>query len=399
MYSVKVELKLNNKERTIMNQHIGFARFVYNYGLSLYNQIDHSEFKGGNSKKIDLIKKCFTNITKKKEDYSWTNKLSSRVYQNSFRNLKQAFSRFFKGLGKYPRYKQKKQGGSFTVDSSNGVILQPGGKTIKLPTLGVFKTFEAIPQCVAQTYTISKVADRYYVSFSINASLIPPIQHEVYRPIGLDVNLSDGKYCVLSDGTEITYPKPLKKAITKLHMFQYHNRNKCFGNRKKGISGSKAARKYFQKVAKLHQKVANQRNDFLQKLTTFLALKYYWLKIETLNVSGMLANHKLAFHIADASFYRFKELLTHKMNIYGGYLECIDQWYPSSRLCHQCHKKKTDLGLKERLYVCSNPNCQPVCRDYNSAKNLEQAEPEWIINRVGSIRINVCGQVVADNLG
>ncbi len=92
-------------------------------------------------------------------------------------------------------------------------------------------------------------------------------------------------------------------------------------------------------------------------------------------------------------------IIGNKMNIYGGYLECIDQWYSSSQLCHQCHKKKTDLGLKERLYVCSNPNCQPVCRDYNSAKNLEQAEPEWIINRVGSIRINVCGQVVADNLG
>ena len=207
----------------------------------------------------------------------------------------------------------------------------------------------------------------------------------IFFGIGLDVNLTDGKYCVLSDGTEIAYPKPLKKAITKLRMFQYHNRHKQFGNRRKDILSSNNAKKYFQKVAKLHKKVADQRNDFLQKLTTFLAKKYYWLKIETLNISGMMANHKLAFHVADASFYRFKELLTHKMSIYGGYLESIDQWYPSSRLCHQCGNKKTDLTLKDRLYICDNPDCKPVCRDWNSAKNLEQAESEWIKDRIGSI--------------
>ncbi|MGK7935189.1 MAG: RNA-guided endonuclease InsQ/TnpB family protein, partial [Xenococcaceae cyanobacterium] len=234
MYAIKVELHLNNREKTLMNQHIGLSRFVYNYALSIYHQIDHQQYKGGTSKKLDLIKKVFTNVTKKNPEFAWTKPMSSRVYQNAFRNLKNAYSRYWKGLGKRPRYKQKKHPGSFTVDSSNGVILQDGGKQVKLPTLGTFRTKEAIPKCVAQTYTVSKRGDKYFVAFAINAELIPPIQHEVFDPVGLDVNLTNGKYCVLSDGTEIIYPKPLKAAITKLRRLQFHNRHKQLGDRRKG---------------------------------------------------------------------------------------------------------------------------------------------------------------------
>ena len=380
-----------------MNQHIGFSRFVYNYGLSIYNQIDHQEYKGGTSKKLNLIKKVFTNVTKKNPEFAWTKQLSSRVYQNAFRNLKNAYSRYWKGLGQRPRHKKKKHPGSFTVDSSNGVILQEGGKQVKLPTLGTFRTREAIPKCVAQTYTVSKRGDKYFVAFTINAELIPPISHEVFEPIGLDVNLTEGKYCVLSDGTEITYPKPLKAAIIKLRRLQYSNRNKQLGNRKKGIPVSNNARKYYQKLARLQKKVADRRNDFWQKLTTDLARKYRHLKVETLNIRGMLANHKLAFSIADASFYKFKSLLEAKAVIHGGIVESVDMWYPSSKLCSQCGSKKTALKLDDRIFNCSR-GCKPLCRDLNSSLNLAAAPEDKITTRVGSTRSYACGQVVADNL-
>ena len=395
MYAIKRELKLNNKEKTEMNKHLGFSRFCFNYGLSIYNQLDHQEFKGGSSKKIDLIKKVFTNVTKKNPDFAWTKTLSSRVYQNAFRQLKNAYTRYWKGLGNRPRYKKKKHLGSFTVDSSNGVILQAGGKKVKLPTLGTFRTFEAIPKCVAQTYTVSKRGEKYYVAFAINAEGVPPIQHEVIEPVGIDVNLTDGKYCVLSDGTNITYPKPLKAAITKLRSLQYRNRNKQLDNRRKGIPSSNNARKYYQKLAKLQKQVADRRNDFLQKLTTDLARKYKHLRLETLNIRGMMANKKLAFHIADASFYKFKTLLENKVKVYGGVLESLDMWYPSSKLCSQCHNKKTDLKLKDRLYICDSPFCQPICRDLNSAINLANAPKPFITTRVGSIRSYACGHDTA----
>ena len=399
MYAIKRELKLNNREQTLMNKHIGFSRFCFNYGLSIYNQLDHNEFKGGSSKKIDLIKKIFTNVTKKNPDFTWTKTLSSRVYQNAFRNLKTAFTRYFQGLGKYPKYKKKKNASSFTVDSSNGVILQQGGKKIKLPTLGTFRTEEAIPKCVAQTYTVSKHGDKYYVAFAIDAELIPPIQHEVFRPIGLDVNLTDGKYCVLSDGTKYAFPKPLKNAKTKLLKLQYRNRNKQLGNKKIGEKASKNARKYYLKLAKLHKQIVACRNDFLQKLTTDLARKYRHLKLETLNIQGMMANHKLAFHIADASFYKFKTLLENKAKVYGGIIESVNTWYPSSKLCSQCQRKKTNLKLSDRTYDCDSPFCQPIDRDLNSAINLENAPSNKITSRVGSIRINACGHRSADTYG
>lgn len=399
MYAIKVELKLNNREKTKMNQHIGFSRFCYNFALSLYSQLDHKEYPGGASKKVDLIRKIFTRSLKPSPEYSWTRKMSSRVYQNAFRALKMALSRFFKGLGKYPKFKQKKHPGSFTVDSSNGVILQEGGKKIKLPTLGTFRTFEAIPKCVAQTYTVSKKGDKYYVAFVINAELIPPIVHEVFEPVGIDVNLTDGKYCVLSDGTTVAYPKPLKAAKTKLRKLQYRNRHKQLGNRRQRIKASNNARKYYRSVAKLQQKIANQRLDFLQKLTTDLARKYRHLRVETLNIRGLMQNKKIAFHWHDASFYKFKTLLQHKAKTSGGIIESVDAFYPSSKLCSQCGRKKDKLELKERIYRCSNVGCQRICRDLNSAINLKNVPLDKIVARVGSIRSNVCGHDTADGRG
>ena len=399
MYSVKRELKLNNKERTLMNKHIGFSRFCFNYGLSIYNQLDHKKFKGGSSKKIDLIKKVFTNVTKKNPDFVWTKTLSSRVYQNAFRNLKSAYSRYWQELGKRPKYKKKKHRSSFTVDSSNGVILQSGGKRVKLPTLGSFRIFEAIPKCVSQTYTVSRCGDKYYVSFAINAELIPPIEHEVIEPVGLDLNLTDGKYCVISDGTEITSPKPRIAAITKLRSLQYRNRNKQFGDRRNGVPASNNAREYYIRLAKLQRQIANQRNDFLQKLTTDLARKYRHLKVETLNIQGLMANNKLAFHIADASFYKFKILLENKAKTHGGIVESVSQWYPSSKVCSQCQRKKNGLSLSDRIYRCNSPFCQPIDRDLNSSINLKNAPPKVITNRVGSTRIDARGHDTADGRG
>ena len=397
MYSIKVELKLNNREKTLMNKHLGFSRFCYNYALNLYNQLNHQEYPGGSSKKIDLIRKVFTNLTKKNPDFAWTRQMSSRVYQNAFRHLKNAYSRYWQGLGSRPRYKKKKHLCSFTVDSSNGVILQLGGKGVKLPTLGTFRTFEAIPKCVAQTYTVSRQGDKYYVAFAISAEKYLPLKTNLQAPVGLDVNLTDGKYCVLSDGTEYAFPKPLRSAKTKLIKLQYHNRNKQLGNRVKGEAVSNNGRKYYRQLAKLHREIAFRREDFLQKLTTELALRYQHIKVETVNIQGLMKSKKLAFHIGDASFYRFKILLQQKVLASGGIVESISQWYPSSKLCSKCQTKKTDLKLKERIFSCA---CGlNICRDLNSSLNLKQAPVDEIVNRVGSIRINACEHDTADGHG
>jgi len=185
---------------------------VYNYGLSLYTQLDHKEYKGGSSKKIAAIKKVLTNYTKKQPEFAWMNELSSRVYQNALLALQTAFNRFFKGLTDYPTFKRKKDSNSFTVDSSNGVVVLDSGRKIKIPTLGTFRLKEPLDaRYVTQTFTISRKGDSWFVSFSVDAQRLPPLYHEKTK-VGIDLGVKC--FATLSDGTTYSAPKPLKKAKT-----------------------------------------------------------------------------------------------------------------------------------------------------------------------------------------
>lgn len=395
MFAVKRRLKLNNKEKTLMAQHAGFSRVVYNYGLSLFwASID---CKASDTKRLLAIKKCLTNVTKKKAEFSWMNRLSSRVYQNAFVNLQTAFSRWRKGLGDKPTKKSKKHGQSFTVDSSSGKILILSGNQIKIPTLGVFRLAEPLKESyVSQTFTISYKANEWYVSFAVDAERIPPIIHKVYGKTGIDLGVSC--FCTLSDGTEILAPKPYKLAKTKLAVKQYSARNKQLGNRKQGIRASNRAKKFYKDLAKFHAKIANIRQDFLQKTTTELLKKYHTLRIEDLNVSGMIANQKLSTAISDLGFYEFRRLLIYKCAWYGGFVEVVNRWYPSSKLCRKCGEKHSELKLKDRIFVC--PKCShKENRDLQASLNLAQAPDSVITDRIGSIRINARGLVPADGLG
>jgi putative transposase len=395
MFAVKRRLKLNNKEKTLMAQHAGFSRVVYNYGLSLFwSSLD---CKAGDTKRLLAIKKCLTNITKKKAEFSWMNELSSRVYQNAFAQLQNALSRWRKGLAKKPVFKQKKHGQSFTVDSSNGKVVVSHGNKIKIPTLGNFRLAESLKESyISQTFTLCCKAGEWYISFAVDAERIPPIVHEAYGKTGIDLGVSC--FCTLSDGTEIIAPKPYKKAKTKLAKKQYRARNKQLGNRKQGIKASNRAKKFYSYLQRLNLKVSNKRQDFLQQTTTMLLRKYHTLRIEDLNISGMIANHKLASAISDLGFYEFRRLLTYKCAWYGGFIEIVDRWYPSSKICRKCNSKHAGLKLKDRTFVC------PVCghtegRDLQAAQNLAAAPSGAITNRIGSIRINDCGLVPADGLG
>ena len=369
MYAIKLELKLNNKERTLMARHSGYARFCYNYALSLYQEV--KSLPSGSSKKVAAIEKVFTNHVKKMPEYQWTNTLSSRVYKMTFRHFSEALSRFFKGLGEFPKFKRKKDGDSFTVDASdwNHSILLAANKSIKIPTLGTFRLKESIPfPCVAQTFTISRTADKWYVSFTIKAEKIPPLFHPVAEPVGIDLGVST--FATISDGNSYESPHPLKKAKTKLSKEQWRNRKKQLGNRKLGVKASRNAHKHYRRVAKIHAKTASQRRDFLQKTTTEISQKYAHIRIEDLNVSGMMANHKLAAAISDCGFYEFRRQLEYKSSMYGTKVELVDRWFPSSKTCSNCGHVQS-MPLKERVFNCGGCNLL-IDRDLNAAINLSR---------------------------
>ena len=384
MFAIKRRLKLNKSEESLMVQHAGFSRFVYNYGLDLFWQ--SIDIKASDSKRIKEIKKCFTNITKKRPEYQWTLNLSSTVYQSAFQHLQQAFSSCRKGISKAPKFKSKKDGSSFTVYNCNGLSLVSVGKKIKLPTLGTFRLQEKLKESyVSQTFTISKEPDGWYVSFCVDAERIPPIMHEVVEPVGIDLGIKT--FATISDSTTLEAPKPYKEAKTKLGRFQYHNRNKQFGERIKGIPASNNAKKYLKKLAKRHQKIANKRKDFLHKSTTSICKKYAHVRIEDLNVAGMIANSKLSSAVSDLGFYEFRRQLEYKAPNFGTKLDIVDRWYPSSKQCRMCKQKNDGLKLRDRIFVCSNPVCgHTEDRDLHASKNLAEVQEEHISSRVGTIR-------------
>ncbi|MDJ0736444.1 MAG: transposase [Nostocaceae cyanobacterium] len=251
---------------------------------------------------------------------------------------------------------------------SNRQILYPGKKII-IPGLGEFKLKRPIPYlCSSQTFTISRVADKWYVSFSLDIERIPPISHE-QELVGIDLGVKC--FATLSDGNTITAPLSLKKTKTKLNKLQWRNRNKVLGNRRQGIKASNNAKKYYQQLARHHAHLKNIRQDFLQKTTTEISRKYYRIRIEDLNVSGMIANHKLSAAISNLGFYEFRRMLSYKQAVFGTKVEVVDRWYPSSKTCSVCGHVQS-MPLSRRIYDCGSCG-QILDRDLNAAINLNYA--------------------------
>ncbi|MGD1807116.1 RNA-guided endonuclease InsQ/TnpB family protein [Dapis sp. BLCC M126] len=360
MKSIRTKLKLNNQQKTLLAQHAGYSRWCYNWGLSLWNAAYTDGYKPNPRK----LREVFTNHTKPL--YPWMKNLSSKVYQYAFRNLGEAFKRFFQGLGKRPRFKKKGRSDSFTIDNS-GKPIKLNGWSHKLPFIGIVKTYEPI-EATTQKITISRQAGEWYLSCSYEFTPTPtPKKTDV---IGVDLGVKT--LATLSDGKVFESVKSYRKFEAKLSRLQYLNRNKNIG--------SANWRKAQLKIARLHRRVANIRKDAVHKLTTYLAKNHGSVVIEDLNVSGMLANHKLAKSIADQGFYEFRRQLEYKCEWYGSELVVVDRFFPSSKTCSNCGHLQ-DMPLHLRTYDC--PECGlSIDRDLNASINLRDA--------IGSV-VNACG--------
>ena len=352
MKSIRTKLKLNNKQKTLMAQHAGYSRWCYNWGLSLWN----AAYRDGYKPNVRKLREVFTNHTKPL--YPWMKNLSSKVYQYAFINLGEAFKRFFQGLGKRPRFKKKGKHDSFTIDNS-GKPIELNGWNHKLPFIGVVKTYEPI-EATAQKITISRQASDWYISCSYefhphNPPPSPPGRgaRGVGDVIGVDLGVKT--LATLSDGKVFKSVKSYQRFEAKLSRLQYLHRHK-----KVGSANWKKAQL---KIARLHRRAANIRKDALHKLTTYLAKNHNPPPSppgrgargvgEDLNVSGMLANHKLAKSIADQGFYEFRRQLEYKTHWYGSELVVVDRFFPSSKTCSNCGHVQ-DMPLNNRTYDCDD---------------------------------------------
>jgi len=180
------------------------------------------------------------------------------------------------------------------------------------------------------------------------------------------------------DGSKYEMPLTTKIAKTKLSKLQWQNRNKILGNRKLGIKASNNAVKYYREIARQQARIANVRRDTTQKMTTDLSRKAYIIRIEDLNVKGMLSNHKLAAAVSNNCFYEIRRQLIYKQSHYGTRVELVDRWYPSSKMCSECGHIQP-MKLSDRIFQCQNPVCEYVeDRDQNAAVNLLNAPEDKI---------------------
>ncbi|MDJ0518912.1 MAG: RNA-guided endonuclease TnpB family protein, partial [Trichodesmium sp. MO_231.B1] len=215
------------------------------------------------------------------------------------------------------------------VSPREGSIKILKGNYIKLPRIGIVKTYEILPSVPIKNVTISKRADNWYISFKYDYQPTPTAKKRDL--IGVDVGINTLATC--SDGTKFANIKAYKQAKKRLSRYQSRVNKK--------EPGSKNRVKAVKRLAKAHKKVADIRADTLHKLTTWLAKNHSTIVIEDLNVSGMLKNHKLASAIADCGFYEFKRQLTYKCEWYGSELVIADRFYPSSQICSNCgHQQK-----------------------------------------------------------
>ena len=359
MKAYKYRLYPNAEQKVLIAKHFGCARFVYNWALSEKDK--HYKETGKSLSKRQLQDMV---VASKKADKEWLTEVNSQSLLASLANLETAFTNFFQGRAKFPRFKSKYASWqSFqcpqhvTVDFQQGQINLPKLKGIRAklhrPFVGKVKTV-----------TIKRSpSGKYFASVLVDNGAIDPIPSliEPERTVGLDVGLTS--FLIDSEGNKTDNPKLLKASLARLAIGQKKL------SRKKKDSSSREKQKRI--VAIIHEKVANRRLDFIHQVTAKLAGKNHatTFAVEDLNIKGMVRNRKLARAIQDAGWGMFLTTLDYKCRWNGKNLIRIGRFQPSSKLCNCCGYKMDAMPLSIREWQC--PSCHRMNdRDINAARNI-----------------------------
>lgn len=371
----KYRLLPTKSQKEQLNQHLGNARWFYNYALDLNNKTYAETKKGLSRYDIQSL------LPKLKKENEWLKESNSQSLQVAVQNLDLAFRKFFKKQGGYPCFKKKNKRQSFSIPQQAKVCFEKG--VVSIPK---FKTIKAILhrnfEGEIRQATVSKTpTEKYFISFLVQTNDVIPTKRPICesQAVGIDVGIKDLVIC--SDGNKFANPKWYRKAEKKLSKMQRWRSRK--------VKGSNNRKKWNKRIAKQHEKVANQRMDMWHKISTQIVQKYDTICIEDLNVSGMMKNRKLSKSIADAGWGMFFSMLEYKAEWYGKNIVTIGRFEPSSKTCNVCGATNHNLKLSDRKWTCENNHI--LDRDVNASLNVKRFAFYKITNTDGLSGINACG--------
>ena len=355
--SYKFRLYPNLEQRILFEKTFGCSRFIWNQMLA--DKIAYYKETG------EFLKNTPAQY---KIQFPWLKEVDSLALANVQLNLNKAYKSFFQSRFGFPKFKSKKVAQSYQTNNQKGTIALLDGE-VKLPKVGWVKV-KAHRQVkgVIKSATISKTATgKYFISILCEEEILPLPKTD--STLGIDLGLKN--FAILSTGDKIENPRFLVSLSKKLAREQRILSRRGLLAKKKGVKLSESSnyQKQKLKVARLHEKIAHQRKDFLHKLSTNLIKNHDVICVEDLASRNLMKNHHLARAIGDASWTEFVRQLHYKVDWYGKKIVTISRWFPSSQLCSSCGVVSGKKSLSIREWTCENCGIHHD-RDINASLNI-----------------------------
>lgn len=377
--SHKIRIYPNNDQEILLKKSCGVARFAYNWGLATREE----KYKKGEKISSFDLKKLFNSI--KRDEFPFVCEVTKCAAEDAFFNLKEAYTNFFKKKSKHPTFKKKGSHDSFGI--SNNCFYFRDEKEVYLPKIGVVRTAEKLRfSGKIMNGTVSRQADKWFLSVAVEVE-----SHQYKKTggvVGIDLGVKD--LVITSNGIKFANPKNLRKSEKKLKRLQ-----RVVSRRQKA---SKRRERAKMRLERRHLRVANQRKDFIHKITTYLLRQFDVICMEDLNTKGMLKNQKLAKSISDSSFGEIRRQIEYKTKVRGKELRFVDRFYPTSKICSVCGCVQDSMPLNVREWTC--PHCGAHHdRDLNAATNvLRQAMSELTRREKSALAIEPASFVDVDSI-
>lgn len=368
-------------QKVLIEKHFGCCRWVYNYALS--EKIRSYEETGQTRTRYEIQ----SDLPGLKKENEWLREVSANSLQVTLEHLEKSFKRFFKENNGFPKFKSKSNNKSFTIPQQLKVDFLKGILYIPKFKEGIKCLFHRSFEGKIKTSTLSKTrSGKYFISILIEMNVRAPksIPIDESQAIGIDLGIKT--FAVLSNGDEIENPKFLRKALLKL------KREQRSMTRKAKRSSNRNKQRI--KLSRTYERVTNQRNDFLNKVTAKLVSDYSTICLENLDIKGMLKNHKLAQALSDVSIGTFNRMIEYKAKDRGVNIIRIGRFEPSSKMC-TCGVINKELKLSQRTWTC--PECNVTHdRDLLASNNIKRFA-FLKHNTAGIAGINACGDESLDS--